>query len=319
MPHDITFHVNMDAIMTDTKPTIFTYGNTNITALELILLVQPYGINCIVDCRPHIISNDKNNCTTNELKLSLKQNNIAYLPFYEHFGIFPQETKNRQGEIVYKKAVLSDNFLTGIERLRNGVNKGFRICIINNEPYITNSQRFLLIGRYLTESYNIIHIISQHKHITQQQAEQKKEEIDNKKRLKKQKAEETGKKGELLAANYLTMNGYRILDMNWNLHHGCELDIVAIREHILHFIEVKTRTTDKYGEPEEAINYKKLKNIYKACQNYRYQKRLYKMEYQLDSIAIIYHNDEDYTLRHFLDIRTFNQACAQIITYSPNP
>lgn len=114
---------------------------------------------------------------------------------------------------------------------------------------------------------------------------------------------ELGQNGEELAANYLIKNGYRILHRNWNLHKGCELDIVAIKDNELHFIEVKTRSrvSNLYGRPEQAINDAKLRNIVRAI--YRYQSIYhFDMEMHIDAIGVVYHSEQDYTINFMPDI-----------------
>lgn len=71
---------------------------------------------------------------------------------------------------------------------------------------------------------------------------------------------ETGKKGEQLAKQYLVSNNYHILDMNHRNKIG-EIDIIAMHNDILVFVEVKTRTSTKYGYPYEAVNRKKQEKI----------------------------------------------------------
>ena len=77
---------------------------------------------------------------------------------------------------------------------------------------------------------------------------------------------ELGQIGEELAATYLMNKGYRILHRNWNLHRGCELDIVAMKDGKLHFVEVKTRSRAyewKGGRPE--VVFEDVVAICEAC------------------------------------------------------
>ena len=67
---------------------------------------------------------------------------------------------------------------------------------------------------------------------------------------------DTGFLGENITAQYLTQNGYEILHRNWRYKH-LEIDIIAIKEGMLHIIEVKTRTDHQFGFPEQAITAKK--------------------------------------------------------------
>ena len=69
-----------------------------------------------------------------------------------------------------------------------------------------------------------------------------------------------GKKGEDLAADWLTANGYHILHHNWRTGRF-EVDIIAAKEKTIHFIEVTCRTSNTYGPPELSVNRKKIQHI----------------------------------------------------------
>jgi len=69
-----------------------------------------------------------------------------------------------------------------------------------------------------------------------------------------------GEYGEKYVAKYLEDSGYKILDMNYNCRFG-EIDIIALDNKCLAFIEVKTRTTSRYGVPSNAVNYWKRKHL----------------------------------------------------------
>ncbi len=58
-----------------------------------------------------------------------------------------------------------------------------------------------------------------------------------------------GRKGEDLAAEYLSSKGYRILERNWRWSRA-EADIIAMDGEVLVFVEVKTRTSDYFGSPD---------------------------------------------------------------------
>src|SRR5690606_40143305 len=67
---------------------------------------------------------------------------------------------------------------------------------------------------------------------------------------------ETGKKGEQLAKEFLEANNYVILETNYR-YKKAEIDIIALKNNILAIIEVKTRTSIDFGEPESFVNNKK--------------------------------------------------------------
>ena len=73
-----------------------------------------------------------------------------------------------------------------------------------------------------------------------------------------------GKYGEKVAAMHLVEAGYELIDRNWRCDDGelnGELDIVAKREGVLTFVEVKTRSSLAFGEPAEAVTPVKVKKI----------------------------------------------------------
>ena len=300
------------------RPTIYTYGHTNITNENLIPILQRFHINCVVDCRPPIFSGTTLNTPSKDLSAKLKENHIAYLPFFQHFGIAPKEALNKRGNIVYEKIIQTSAFIEGVKRLENGVSKGFTICIINGESDTPKSKRFLILGRFLKDKFNIFHLGFNGVCISQLQVQQQIQNTVEQHQRRNDESKKLGEEGEKIAAQYLQNKDFRILDLNWNLHHGCELDIVAVKNQRIHFIEVKTRAVKNQGQniiinPEIAIDYKKIKHIAKAVQAYRYQNRLFQMDYQIDSIAIVYRNSDDYELHHYLDISTPNHSCEEVI------
>jgi putative endonuclease len=70
----------------------------------------------------------------------------------------------------------------------------------------------------------------------------------------------TGRKGEMLAACWLIEHGYQIMFKNWRFRRG-EIDIIARKKGVLHFIEVKTNRSMAFGFPEERINKRKKKSL----------------------------------------------------------
>ena len=73
--------------------------------------------------------------------------------------------------------------------------------------------------------------------------------------------DELGRRGEKLAADHLTASGFRVVASNWRCPVG-EIDIVAYDGAVLVIVEVKTRTTDAYGHPFEAITPAKLRRLH---------------------------------------------------------
>jgi putative endonuclease len=77
----------------------------------------------------------------------------------------------------------------------------------------------------------------------------------------------TGAFGEKIALKYLVEKGFAILYQNWR-HGHWEVDVIASLGNTLHFIEVKTRRTKKFGYPEEDVTKKKLMNLINASEEF---------------------------------------------------
>jgi putative endonuclease len=76
-----------------------------------------------------------------------------------------------------------------------------------------------------------------------------------------------GKSGEDAAVAYLEREDYTIRHRNWRYKH-LEMDIVAVKDNEVIFAEVKTRQSDEYGEPYDAVNPKKMRNLIRAADTY---------------------------------------------------
>jgi len=102
-----------------------------------------------------------------------------------------------------------------------------------------------------------------------------------------------GSKGEILAANYLVANGYKIIEKNYYNQKGYrlgEIDLVAEDpEKQLVFVEVKTRSTrGRDVVPEENVTSVKLKKIFRIAQFYLKEKKLIGREWRVDFVGVVF-------------------------------
>lgn len=104
-----------------------------------------------------------------------------------------------------------------------------------------------------------------------------------------------GKKGEDLAAEYLENKGYKLVLRNWQCMHR-ELDIIAIHQKELVFIEVKTRVQGSLVAPLEAVNRKKQRLLISAANLY-IQKFKPENEVRFDIVTIVY-TPHNYRIEH---------------------
>ena len=105
-----------------------------------------------------------------------------------------------------------------------------------------------------------------------------------------------GKKGEELAAGWLTGKGFTILHRNWRYGRN-EVDIIAVRRDIYHFIEVKTGSTMLYGHPEERVSRKKIRNLMQGAMAWlRLCPGRKRVQYDVLSISMAKDKEPEYLL-----------------------
>jgi len=109
---------------------------------------------------------------------------------------------------------------------------------------------------------------------------------------------ELGKKGEQLAVNYLINKGYKIVERNWRFQKA-EIDIIATKDKILISVEVKTRSTNDFGNPQDFVTPKKIKLMVSAMNEYILNKDL-DIELRFDIVAIT-KDKSSFDIQHFKD------------------
>lgn len=94
-----------------------------------------------------------------------------------------------------------------------------------------------------------------------------------------------GRIGEDFAVSYLKRQGFRILTRNFRIRGG-EIDIVAIDNDTLVFVEVKTRTSNEFGTPLEAIGYYKLRSLIKTAEFFKMKHNNLPELMRIDAVAV---------------------------------
>lgn len=109
-----------------------------------------------------------------------------------------------------------------------------------------------------------------------------------------------GKYGEQIAGEYLEKLNYKIIYKNFRCKCG-EIDIVAIKNHEIVFVEVKTRTNLKYGLPVEAVNKQKQEHICNTAKYFLYSNDLIDTYVRFDVIEVVLINKKC-KIRHLKDV-----------------
>ena len=94
-----------------------------------------------------------------------------------------------------------------------------------------------------------------------------------------------GNEGERIAESYLKEKGYRLVERNYRCPVG-ELDLIALDRRVIVFVEVKTRSDDRFGTPLESVHLRKQKKMIKAALFFLSQRRLHHREARFDVVGI---------------------------------
>jgi putative endonuclease len=94
-----------------------------------------------------------------------------------------------------------------------------------------------------------------------------------------------GKEGEQIAENYLKKKGYRLVERNYRCRGG-ELDLIALDRRVIVFVEVKTRSDDRFGIPFESVDNRKQRRMIKAALFFLTQHRLHNRDARFDVVGI---------------------------------
>jgi putative endonuclease len=107
---------------------------------------------------------------------------------------------------------------------------------------------------------------------------------------------ELGRRGEMLAAEHLRENGYRLVASNFKLGVGrnrrgavvqAEIDIVAYEGPVVCFVEVKTRASDRFAAPERNVDLRKQRQVTRAARAYRRMLGLSGAPYRYDVVSVL--------------------------------
>ena len=107
--------------------------------------------------------------------------------------------------------------------------------------------------------------------------------------------------GEELAAAFLREKGYVILERDWHSGHR-DIDIIAQNEEWLVFVEVKTRSTDVISTPEQAVNWKKQRNLVRAINHYLHYRHI-DQPWRFDVISIVGSPGKEPQIEHIEDFQ----------------
>lgn len=141
---------------------IFTIGHSVHTKEAFLDLLIKSGVNCIVDVRSMPNSAHVPQFNKDAFSEFLKDKGLAYMSFADEFGARQdkQGLLDDEGVVDFKKVWRTGKFLSGVERLRAGAEKGYKIALMCSEAEPMDCHRFSMISRYLVNNgFEVNHIL----------------------------------------------------------------------------------------------------------------------------------------------------------------
>lgn len=144
------------------KPTIYTVGHSTHQLDYFLELLKEYGINCVIDVRSVPASAYNPQYNQEPLRVFLKNNKITYLHFAEEFGARQTalDLLDNEGKLDFDKVRKTWLFKNGLERVWQGVEKGFIIAVMCSESEPLDCHRFSMVSVGLVQDgFDVKHIL----------------------------------------------------------------------------------------------------------------------------------------------------------------
>jgi putative endonuclease len=124
----------------------------------------------------------------------------------------------------------------------------------------------------------------------------------------KSETRKLGERGESIAAEFLLRRNFRIVCANFKVPIGRnsrgvavtgEIDLIAVDDETLAFIEVKTRSSDSFATPETAVDLRKQRQIIRTAKRYRKIFHINNVKFRYDVISIVLRENKEPNIEHF--------------------
>ena len=154
---------------------IYTIGHSNYTVEKLIDMLKYYNINCVVDIRGTPYS--KYNVQFDKETIRYTLNNAGFIYIYMAKELaakrINKQSYNDEGYSDFEKVINEKEFLEGIERLKNGCNKGYNIALLGAMQEPIRCHRSILVGKALRKAgFDVKHILDDYSIASQDDIEQ---------------------------------------------------------------------------------------------------------------------------------------------------
>ncbi len=153
---------------------IFTIGHSNYSMERLIDMLKHFNIDCVVDIRGTPYSKYNVQFDKEAIRYSLKKAGFLYIYMGEELAAKrkTKESYNKEGYADFKKIINEDSFKTGIERLKNGLKKGYKIALLGAMQDPIRCHRAILLGKFLEKNgIKVNHILDDYSIASQKDIE----------------------------------------------------------------------------------------------------------------------------------------------------
>lgn len=141
---------------------IYTLGHSNYPFDKFIEILNRYKLNCVVDIRAIPYSKYNTQYNKEFFQTNLKKLGYTYIYMADEFGAKrkTRESYNNEGYADFDKVILEDDFKNGVQRLKVGCNKGYKIVLLAAMQEPIRCPRAILVGRQLVkEGFDVKHIM----------------------------------------------------------------------------------------------------------------------------------------------------------------
>lgn len=142
------------------QPTLYTIGHSNQTQESFLEMLNTQAIQVVVDVRSVPASKYTPQFNREPLSVFLKAHQMNYLFFGYEFGARRDDALDADGRVDFEKAATTPAFLQGVERIKKGLQAGYKMAFMCSEGNPLECHRFALVGRYFFEhGFEVQHLM----------------------------------------------------------------------------------------------------------------------------------------------------------------
>lgn len=154
---------------------IYTIGHSNYTMERLIDMLEYYNINCVVDIRGTPYSKYNIQFDKEAIRYTLTNAGFVYIYMGKELAAkrIRKNSYNNEGYSNFEEVIKEEEFKRGVERLKNGCEKGYKIILLGAMQDSIRCHRSILVGRELVKNdFDVKHILDDYSIVTQDDIEE---------------------------------------------------------------------------------------------------------------------------------------------------